>query len=92
MAASTYGVTFTTVHCDEGEGLFHAVVNNNPAGTKILAVTVLTSLGVNNIKELGYRDIYVKDISELVMLRARIAKDAGCSGVCPEKRSEWRGR
>jgi orotidine-5'-phosphate decarboxylase len=81
MAASTYGVTFTTVHCDEGKDLLRVVVDNNPSGTKVLAVTVLTSLGTDNIKELGYRDRYVNDITELVMLRARIAKDAGCSGV-----------
>ena len=81
MAASTYGVTFTTVHCDEGKDLLRVVVDNNPSGTKVLAVTVLTSLGTDNIKELGYRDRYVNDITELVMLRARIAKDAGCSGA-----------
>ena len=81
MAASAYGVAFTTVHCDEGEDLLRAVVNNNPSGTKILAVTVLTSLGPDNIKKLGYKDIYINDISELVILKARIAKEAGCSGV-----------
>ena len=81
MAASAYGVTFATVHCDEGKDLLRVVVDNNPSGTKILAVTVLTSLGTDNIRELGYRDRYINDITELVMLRAGIAKDAGCSGV-----------
>jgi orotidine-5'-phosphate decarboxylase len=81
MAASAYGVTFVTVHCDEGKDFLRVVVDNNPSGTKILAVTVLTSLGTDNIRELGYRDRYVNDITGLVMLRAGIAKDAGCSGV-----------
>jgi len=81
LAASAHGVTFTTVHCDEGEGLLRSVVENNPLGTKILAVTVLTSLESKNLKELGYLDRYVNDITELVMLKARMAKEAGCSGV-----------
>jgi orotidine-5'-phosphate decarboxylase len=81
LAASAYGVTFTTVHCDEGKGLLSAVVENNPSGTKILAVTVLTSLESKDVEELGYSDRYVHDITELVMLKARMAKKAGCSGV-----------
>ena len=81
LAASAHGVTFTTVHCDEGEGLLRSVVENNPSGTKILAVTVLTSLESKNLKELGYLDRYVNDITELVLLKARMAKEAGCSGV-----------
>ncbi|GAH54426.1 unnamed protein product [marine sediment metagenome] len=81
LAASAHGVTFTTVHCDEGEGLLRSVVENNPSGTKILAITVLTSLESKNLKGLGYLDRYVSDITELVMLKARMAKEAGCSGV-----------
>ncbi len=81
LAASAYGVTFTTVHCDEGKGLLRSVVENNPSRTKILAVTVLTSLESKNVEELGYSDRYVNDITELVMLKARMAKEAGCSGV-----------
>ena len=81
LAASAYGVTFTTVHCDEGKGLLRSVVENNASGTKILAITVLTSLENKDLKDLGYIDKYVKDITELVMLKARMAKEAGCSGV-----------
>ncbi len=81
LAASAYGVTYTTVHCDEGRGLLRSVVENNPSGTKILAVTVLTSLEREDLKQLGYKDRYVNDITELVILKARIAKEAGCSGV-----------
>jgi len=81
MAAVAYGIEFTTVHCDEGKGLLKSGVENNPSGTGILAVTVLTSLDGNDLKELGYRDRYVRDISELVLLRAGMAKEAGCTGV-----------
>jgi len=34
-----------------------------------------------DIAKLGYVDEYVRDLSRLVLLRARIAKDAGCQGV-----------
>lgn len=81
LAVSSFGVSFATVHCDEGQGLLRSVVENNPSGTKILAVTVLTSLESKDLEELGYRDRYVNDITELVMLKARMAKEAGCSGV-----------
>jgi orotidine-5'-phosphate decarboxylase len=81
LAASTYGITFTTVHCDEGGGLLRTLVKNNPSGTKILAVTVLTSLNSEVLKELGYQEKYVSDITELVLLKAHIAKEAGCAGV-----------
>ena len=81
LAASAYGVKFTTVHCDEGKGLLRSVVENNPSDTRILAVTVLTSLESKDLKELGYIDRYVNDITGLVMLKARMAKEAGCSGV-----------
>jgi len=81
LAISAYGVAFTTVHCDEGEDLLRSVVDNNPSGVKILAITVLTSLASKNLKELGYQDRYIADITELVMLKARMAKEAGCSGV-----------
>ena len=81
LAASKYGVKFITVHCDKGEGLLRSIVENNTSGTKILGVTVLTSLDGTDLKKLGYRDKYVNDVTELVMLRAGIARDAGCSGV-----------
>ena len=81
LAAGTYGVNFTTVHCDEGKDLLRSVVENNPSGVKVLAITVLTSLDRNNLTDLGYKERYSTDITELVMLKARMAKEAGCSGV-----------
>jgi orotidine-5'-phosphate decarboxylase len=81
LATSAYGISFTTVHCDEGGGLLRTVVENNPSGTKILAVTVLTSLDSEALKQLDYREKYVSHITELVLLKANIAKEAGCAGV-----------
>jgi orotidine-5'-phosphate decarboxylase len=81
MAASVHGPEFVTVHCDEGEEILRSVAENNPAGTKILAITVLTSLNQEKLKALGYAEKYTKDLSALVLQKARIAKAAGCHGV-----------
>ncbi len=81
MAASVHGPEFVTVHCDEGEEILRGVAENNPAGTKILAITVLTSLDQEKLRALGYRHEYANHISALVLQKARIAKAAGCHGV-----------
>jgi orotidine-5'-phosphate decarboxylase len=81
LAASEYRPEFVTVHCDQGEGILKEVALKNPGGTKILAVTLLTSLNSQNLSRLGYTDDYIKDLSRFVLLRARIAKEAGCHGV-----------
>lgn len=81
LAASQYGPEFISVHCDVGDGFLKEVAENNPGNTKALAITLLTSLGGKNLARLGFVDEYVKDLSRLVLLRARIAKEAGCHGV-----------
>ena len=81
LAASAYGPEFVTVHCDTGEGLLKDVAENNPGNTKILAVTLLTSLNSQNLARLGTVEDYVRDLSKFVLLKARIAKEAGCQGV-----------
>jgi orotidine-5'-phosphate decarboxylase len=81
LAATQYGPEFVSVHCDQGDGFLNEVAKSNPGKTKILAITLLTSLGSKNLATLGFADEYVKDLSRLVLLRARIAKEAGCHGV-----------
>ena len=80
-AASVHKPIFVTVHCDEGEDILKSVAENNPGDTKMLAITVLTSLNQAKLKALGYRDEYANDISALVLQKARLAKQAGCHGV-----------
>jgi orotidine-5'-phosphate decarboxylase len=78
-SASSLGVEFVTVHCDEGRGLLASAVE--AAGrTKVLGVTVLTSLSIEGFKEAGI-DPRFKDAKELVLHRARVAQEAGCAGV-----------
>ena len=81
MAASRYSPEFVTVHCDQGEGILKTVAENNPGNTKILAITVLTSLNRDNLMKLGYNKKYIEDLSALVLLKARMAKEAGCHGI-----------
>lgn len=81
LAASLYGPRFITVHCDQGEGTLEQVAKENPGGTKILAVTLLTSLGPEHLRRLGYSEDLVRDFPGLVVSRARLAKEAGCHGV-----------
>jgi orotidine-5'-phosphate decarboxylase len=81
LAASNFRPYFVTVHCDEGEEVLKSIAEDNPGGTKILAITVLTSLDQEKLKALGYDDKYVEDLSALVLLKARLAKEAGCHGV-----------
>jgi orotidine-5'-phosphate decarboxylase len=81
LAACQYSPEFISVHCDQGDGFLKDVAEKNPGKTKILAITLLTSLNSKNLARLGFVDQYVKDLSKLVLLRARIAKEAGCHGI-----------
>ena len=69
------------VHCDEGDEILRSVAEENPGNSKILAITVLTSLNQKKLKRLGYSREYADNVSALVLLKARMAKAAGCQGV-----------
>jgi len=81
QAATKYRPVFVTIHCDEGEAILNAAAQDNPAGTKILAITVLTSLSSHNLASLGYDPRFENRIIDLVLLRAGIAWNVGCHGV-----------
>jgi orotidine-5'-phosphate decarboxylase len=71
-----HGASFVTVHGDPG--IMKAAVDaKKGSDLKILAVTVLTNLDDNALKEMGY-GLSARD---LVMLRARKAVEAGCDGI-----------
>lgn len=79
-AANVHGAEFITVHCDEGPRLLESVVGSVSNGTKILAITVLTSLSAEDLKGIGISK-ELQDPLKLVLHRAKMAKDAKCSGV-----------
>jgi orotidine-5'-phosphate decarboxylase len=68
------GVAFTTVHGDDN--ILRAAVSAKK-DTAILAVTVLTSLGEGDLRDLGFEC----DVESLVLSRARRALECGCDGV-----------
>lgn len=76
-SAAGLGVKFATVHADALVGLSRWMAEATQAGLGVLAVTVLTSLGPDDLARLGYTD----SPSELVLRRAQLAKDTGCAGV-----------
>ncbi|MBI5682015.1 MAG: orotidine-5'-phosphate decarboxylase [Deltaproteobacteria bacterium] len=78
-AASRHGVDFVTVHCDD-TSLLKSAANGSSQKTKVLGVTVLTSLSGKNLKEMGLRK-ELQNPLKLVLHRAELAKKAGCSGV-----------
>ena len=75
--AARRGVTFLTVH-GSSELIKAAVKGRGDTGMKLFTVTVLTSWDESDLAEMGYTRHTVK---EIVVLRARMALDAGCDGV-----------
>lgn len=78
-SASALGAEFVTVHCDDGGELLRQAVKS-AGSTRVLGVTVLTSLSKEGLSEAGI-DRRFEDPLSLVMHRATIAKKAGCAGV-----------
>lgn len=75
------GVFFATVHCGESQAMLKAAVEGAGGKVKVLGVTVLTSVSSEDITEVGYRNRYAANLTELVMKKAAMAKQAGCSGI-----------
>ncbi|MEA3416358.1 MAG: orotidine-5'-phosphate decarboxylase [Thermodesulfobacteriota bacterium] len=75
------GVDFTTVHCGESKEMLKAAVAGSKGRTKVLGITVLTSVSNDDILAAGLRPEFASNMSMLVMQRAAAARDAGCSGV-----------
>ena len=67
-------VTFLTVH---GDGAILEAACREKGELKILAVTVLTRLNQDGLRELGFGG----ELSDLVLARARRAQELGCDGV-----------
>jgi orotidine-5'-phosphate decarboxylase len=78
-AAAAYKARFVTVHASEGKTLLKAAVNTIHNDTKVLAVTVLTSFRQEDMQDAGMGNDL--DIRELVLRRAKWAREAGCAGV-----------
>lgn len=75
------GVHFATVHCGESRSMLEAAVEGAAGKVHVLGVTVLTSVSSLDISDAGYRNIYAADLRQLVLKKASMAKEAGCSGI-----------
>lgn len=75
--AAQRGVSFLTIHgtksCIEA-----AVRARGDSAMKLFTVTVLTSMDIDDIREMGYTQ---HTVEEIVLRRALIAWQAGCDGV-----------
>jgi len=75
------GVALTTVHCGESPRMLEAAVSASRGRTRVLAVTVLTSVGPEELHQAGLAPDLAGDMEALVRHRARTARVAGCDGV-----------
>jgi orotidine-5'-phosphate decarboxylase len=77
-AAASLGVDLLTVHSGGGRAMMaRAAKEAHERGTRVIAVTALTSLDEHDLEEVRIRGPLV----DLVIARAKLAQDAGCDGV-----------
>ncbi len=81
LAGLRKGAKLATVHVEQSRKMLKAHISAIRNGVKVLGVTVLTNLGPDDLEALGITPEYAKDPTKLVLLRARLAKEAGCDGV-----------
>jgi orotidine-5'-phosphate decarboxylase len=74
--AAERGVSFVTVHGD-GEIMRAAVEGRGDSPLKIFAISVLTSVDQDGLRELGY----LCSVEELIRLRVKRAAECGCDGI-----------
>lgn len=75
------GIYFATVHCGDSQAMLDAAVAGAAGKVNVLGVTVLTSVSSMDVAAAGYQTEYSRDLRQLVMKKAAMARDAGCSGV-----------
>lgn len=75
--AAEFGVDFLTIHGQDLKTLRAALAGRGTSPMKLLAVTVLTNLSADDLKQQGS----TMPPSDLVLHRARIAHEAGFDGV-----------
>jgi orotidine-5'-phosphate decarboxylase len=74
------GARLATVHIDQGRKMRQAIMSCKN-GVKVLGVTILTHLGPEDLEAMGIAPEYAHNPTKLVLLRAKLAREAGCDGV-----------
>jgi orotidine-5'-phosphate decarboxylase len=80
--AAAFGVDFLTIHHSTHGILRAAVEGRGDSRLKLLCVTVLTSIGADDLKDLGF----TCTVEELVLARAKQAQAAGIDAVVASAR------
>lgn len=80
MRVADLGVDLATVHCSSSKNMRKAV-DGGQGKTGVLGVTLLTDSDANTIENSGLQDRFINDPVRLVMHRAKMAYEAGCTGV-----------
>lgn len=75
--AAELGLDFLTIHGTDLKTMRAAVAGRGKSRLKLLAVTVLTNLNEDDLKQQGSR----MTPADLVLHRAKLAREAGCDGV-----------
>ena len=75
------GVDLVTVHCSSSKNMLEKAVQGGQGKTGVLGVTLLTDNDAEAVKASGFKDEFVENPQHLVMLRSKMAYDAGCKGV-----------
>ncbi|MBI4643437.1 MAG: orotidine-5'-phosphate decarboxylase [Deltaproteobacteria bacterium] len=74
------GAKLATVHIDQGRKM-RKTIEACKNGVKVLGVTILTHLGPDDLEAMGIAPEYARHPTKLVLLRAKLAQEAGCDGV-----------
>lgn len=75
------GIDLVTVHCGDSRAMLEAAVAGAGGRVGVLGVTVLTSISNDDLLTAGYRDEFAEDINRLVLKRATLALETGCTGI-----------
>lgn len=74
-------VDMATVHCGESARMLQAAVKAARGKTRVLGVTVLTSVAAEDLRRSGFAPELARSVDALVQRRAAAAQAAGCAGV-----------
>ncbi|MCP3942860.1 MAG: orotidine-5'-phosphate decarboxylase [Desulfobacteraceae bacterium] len=74
------GVDLITVHCACAR-MLEMAVEGGQGKTGVLGVTLLTDNDAKTVEAGGFKEQFVNDPNELVLVRAGMAHAAGCAGV-----------
>ena len=75
---AAHGVDMATVHCGASPKMLEAAVQGADGRVRVLGVTVLTSVGKDDLEQAGYDPAFQNDMAKLVLRKAGMANRSGC--------------